>query len=46
MDGYAFGSVDGPTCRETSFRLVLTLSVSAVVQSFSGAWSLSVSSTG
>jgi len=31
MDGYAFGSADGPTCRETSLCLALTLFVSAVV---------------
>ena len=40
-----FGSADGPTCRETSLRLVLMLSVSAVVQLSSGVWSLLVSLT-
>jgi len=37
MDGYALGSADGPTCRETSFRLALVLLVLAVVQLSNGA---------
>ena len=46
VDGYAFRSADGPTCKETSFRLALVRFVLAVVQLFTGAWSSLVSSIG